>query len=129
MPETIYGGPYAHESAAIIEESQKKRPNYERLIRNWNTITQGARDAISALENPVEPESGKFVTNSKISKEEAENPEIPPVTLYTTPDEDIIDQDAYKDIDDPEKNVTAPIEKPETKDDSEKKSEVNLDDL
>lgn len=119
MPETIYGGPYAHESAAIIEESQKKKPNYERLIRGWNTITQGAREAIDKLENPVEPESGKFSENSKISKEEAENPPIPPVTLYTTPDEDIIDQDAQDHVDDPEKNVTAPI----------KSADVDLDKL
>lgn len=122
MPETIYGGPYAHESAAIIEESQKKKPNYERLIRGWNTITQGAREAIDKLENPVEPESGKFSENSKISKEEAENPPIPPVTLYTTPDEDIIDQDAKDHVNDPEKNVTAPIE-------SKSDNDVDLDKL
>lgn len=125
MPTTIYGGPYAHESEAIIEESQKKKPNYERLIRGWNTITAGALEAIDKLENPVEPESGKFSENAKISKEEAENPPIPPVTLYTTPDEDIIDQDAHKDIDDPEKNVTAPIESKS----EEKSDDVDLDKL
>lgn len=109
MPTTIYGGPYAHESEAILEESKKKKPNFDKLIAGWNTITQGALEAIELQKNPVEPKSGKFSENHKISKEEAENPEVPPVTLYTTPDEDIIDQDAKDHVDDPEKNVTAPI--------------------
>jgi hypothetical protein len=128
MPTTIYGGPYAHESEAILEEAKKKRPNYERLVANWNTITQGAEEIIEGLKNPVEPASGKFVTNSKISKEEAENPYIPTVTLYTTPDEKILPQDAEKDIDDPEKNVTAPVTKSDSAD-SKKSTEVDLDKL
>jgi hypothetical protein len=128
MPETIYGGPYEHESAAITEESQKKKPNYERLIRGWNTITQGALAYIDSLENPVEPKSGKFSENSRISKEEAENPPVPPVTLYVTPDEDIIDQD-YKDhIDDPDKVVTVAEPKSETAD-SKKSDDLDLDKL
>jgi hypothetical protein len=120
MPTTIYGGPYAHESEAILEEAKKKKPNFERLIQNWNTITQGAVEAIEAAKNPVEPASGKFTENSKISKEEAENPYIPTVTLYTTPDSQHIDQDADKDRNDPEKLVTAP----ETK-----SADVDLDKL
>jgi len=65
-------------------------------------------EAIDRAKNPPEPFSGNFVNNVKISDEEAENPEIPAVTKYTTPDEDIIDQDYEKDIADPEKNVTVP---------------------
>jgi hypothetical protein len=126
-PTVIYGGPYVHESEAIIAESQKKNPNFEKLVAGWNTITQGAVDAIELAKNPPEPFSGNFSKNSVISKEEAENPPIPPVTLYTTPDEDVIAQD-YKDHeDDPEKTVT--VETKSKTADSEKSADVDLDKL
>ena len=105
-PTVIYGGPYAHESAAIIAESEKKKPNFDKLIAGWNTITQGAVEAIDRAKNPPEPFSGNFVNNVKNA--DPEEPEVPAVTKYTTPDEDIIDQDFEKDIEDPEKNVTVP---------------------
>lgn len=128
MPTTIYGGPYAHENEAIIAEAQKKKPDFDRLIKNWNTITQGALEVIDGYKNPVDPASGEFSKNFQLSKEEAENPYIPTVTLYTTPDENVIDQDADKDRNDPEKNVTAPETKSETAD-SKESDEVDLDKL
>lgn len=98
----IYGGPYAHESEAIIAESQKKKPNFDKLISGWNTITQGALDAIENVKNPPEPFSGTFSKNVVNVDEE----EVPEVSLYITPDEAILPQDAEKDRDNPEKFIT-----------------------
>lgn len=105
-PTVIYGGPYSHESEAIVAESQKETPDFDGLIAGWNTITQGALEALEHAKNPPEPFSGNFSRNVK--NVDDEKAEVPPVTLYTTPDENILPQDADKDRDNPEVVVTAP---------------------
>ena len=77
-PETVYGGPYSQETDAIVEESLKKKPDYEKLISGWKTVSQGALDFIASQPHK-EPESpeGPFVENVKIEydKEDTDIPE------------------------------------------------------
>jgi hypothetical protein len=133
-PTVIYGGPYAHESEAILAEANKKKPDFDKLIEGWNTITQGAVEAIEQAKNPPEPFAGNWSNNHKVSKEEAENPPIPATIIYATPDKDVIDQDYKEHEDDPEKVVTVvknpdkPVTKSKTAD-SKKSDDVDLDKL
>lgn len=68
-PVAIYGGPYAHEVESIKEESERKKPNYEKLISGWKSISQGALDYIEDLKNPANALDGNFSENSVIDYE------------------------------------------------------------
>jgi hypothetical protein len=70
----VYGGPYLAESEAIITESRKEKPNYDELIANWETISQGALAFIEKQKEGFSKPVGEFVTNVVI-KEEPEEPE------------------------------------------------------
>lgn len=85
MPKTVYGGPYVHETDAITAESLKEKPDYDALIADWETISDGAERYIVQLSEPVELPVGDFIQN--VVFDEAEEAEIPEVTLYTTPDD------------------------------------------
>ena len=72
-PVAIYGGPYAHETDEITLESSKEKPNYDRLISDWKSISQGALDYIESLKQPLEDPIGKFVNNVEIDYSQVDN--------------------------------------------------------
>lgn len=74
MPKTVYGGPYLHESEAIIAESRKETPDYDALIKDWDSISQGAEAFIVKLSEGFEKPVGVFVENVK--EEEVQEPDV-----------------------------------------------------
>lgn len=91
MPDIVYGGPYADESAAITKESQKENPNFAELTKDWKTISQGAVNYIEQVQKPIEKPVGTFISNVQ---EEEKEVEIPAVVPFTAPDEVASDPDA-----------------------------------
>jgi hypothetical protein len=84
-PEVVYGGPYAAESNAIIAESRKEKPNYDALITDWETVSNGALAFIEKNKEGFEKPVGEFVENVII--EHPDEPEVPPVHLYASNEE------------------------------------------
>jgi hypothetical protein len=100
----VYGGPYADETAAITAESQKEKPNFDELTKEWKTISNGALAYIEQVQLPIKAPVGKFIQNVKEVK--TEEVEIPAVVPFITPDEEVIKDDAT--------NETVPEKKEET---------------
>lgn len=80
-PVIVYGGPYAHETDAITLESSQEKPNYDRLISEWNIISQGAHDYIESLKRPVAPNVGPFTENVVIDYDKRDD-RIPAVADF-----------------------------------------------
>jgi len=88
----VYGGPYADETAAITAESQKEKPNFDELTKEWKTISNGALAYIEQVQLPIKAPVGVFIENVKF--EEKEEVEIPAVVPFTSPDEEVVKDDA-----------------------------------
>lgn len=73
----VYGGPYLDESTAIIAESEKEKPDFAALVKDWDTISSGALDFIDQVQKPVEQPVGPFIEN--FVEEEAPAEETAPV--------------------------------------------------
>lgn len=68
-PTVVYGGPYAGETDPITFESSKEKPDYDGLISEWKTISQGAVDYIASLKKPEPVKDGVFVQNASLPEE------------------------------------------------------------
>ena len=80
-PAVIYGGPYAHETDEITLESSKEKPNYDKLISGWKTISQGAMDYIATLKRPEDIRVGPFTENVVIDYDKRDD-RIPDVADF-----------------------------------------------
>jgi hypothetical protein len=135
-PETVYGGPYAQESDAITAESLKKKPDYERLISGWKTVSQGALDFIASQphKEPEAPE-GPFVENVKIDYDK-EDTYIPETKEFDRDSKTLEEGEGtlVKDTDADNENGAGGDEIPTPKEVAESdavkgQTEVNLDEL
>jgi hypothetical protein len=72
-PTVVYGGPYADETDAITLESSKETPDYDGLISDWKTVSQGAVDYIASLKKPLVIPVGVFVNNVEVDYDKVDN--------------------------------------------------------
>lgn len=128
QPTIVYGGPYAHETDAITLESSQEKPNYDRLISEWNTISQGAHDYITSLKNPVDPIVGVFVENVKVDYDKVDNT-IPETYDFDRDRKTLGDGNLVEDTDQTNTNGAGGDEIPTPKDVAEGQTEVDLDKL
>jgi hypothetical protein len=63
--DAVYGGPYLDESTAILTEARKDEPDFEKLVSDWDTISNGALRLIDTVQNPKPKPVGPFVENFK----------------------------------------------------------------
>lgn len=97
MPKSVYGGPYADESAAITAESLKEKPDYDALVKDWNTLSEGAEAYIQKLCDGIESPVGEFVRNVVFIEQPTEG--------IISPSPEAIEEDIVEDILDDEESA------------------------
>jgi hypothetical protein len=123
-PKEVYGGPYAEESSAIIAESRKKSPDYDKLIANWETISGGALAFIEKQKEGFETPVGEFVQNVII--DHPDEPEVPEIHLFAS-NEVVSEKEAAElGVEESKKAESKEADKSDSSDGKEEKDEFGL---
>jgi hypothetical protein len=81
--DVVYGGPYGHETDAITREinlakETDRKPDFDAVTKDWESISQGALEFLKAEGNPDEtPAVSDYVFQNVLFEEEAELPYTP----------------------------------------------------
>lgn len=111
----VYGGPFSDETDAITREiniakQMKRKPNFDAVVKDWETISQGALDFIKVEGQPDETQPVGVVYQNVLFETDPEpvyevpkvmgDIEMPPplagfipVETFVAPEEDIFEEE------------------------------------